>query len=71
MASRDRPLLVRIPRTDAEADGFTVVQVSSTGRNPLDLKLIGTDGEDVYFVKGKVARGSTRPGGPWATNFMR
>ena len=65
MASSDLPRLLRIPRTDAGADDFTVLQVSSAGRNALDLKLIGTDGEDVYFVKGRLATRSTRSGGPW------
>jgi hypothetical protein len=44
--------VLRIPQS--EADGaFVVVQVSSSGSKPLDLKLVGTEGEVPYVVKRK------------------
>lgn len=44
--------LLRLPRLDEE-DGFVLLNVSS-GKRPLDLKMIGTEGENVYSVSGKL-----------------
>lgn len=56
------PRVIRIPRSDLNVnDGqahFVLVHVESTGKNPLDLKLVGTDGESVFSVSCKLA-GST------------
>jgi hypothetical protein len=51
MTSGDLPRILKIP---AAGEDFILVHVSSTGRHAHDLKLIGTDGADVYSVKGKV-----------------
>jgi len=45
-------VLLRLPRLDEE-DGVVLVKVSS-GKRPLDLKLIGTEGENVFAVSGKL-----------------
>jgi hypothetical protein len=71
MASADLPRVLRIPRIGGTEDDFILLHVSSTIRHPLDLKLIGTDGEEVYSLEGKVATASTRSGGPRTSNFMR
>jgi hypothetical protein len=38
------PLVLRLPRTDVDGD-FVLVNVLQSGPDPLDLKLIATDGE--------------------------
>ena len=39
--------MLRFPRSDAQ-DEYVLVQAASTGSQPLDLKLVGTDGTDPY-----------------------
>jgi hypothetical protein len=56
----DLPAVLRVPRIDDEAS-FAVVHVSSAGKSALDLKLIGTDGESVFAITGKLAIGSIFP----------
>lgn len=51
----DFSTVLRIPHpdhTNQDAE-FVLLQVSSTGRRQLDLKLIGTDEEHVFVVEGK------------------
>lgn len=55
----DLPAVLRLPRVESPSDEFILLNVSSTGRHSLDLKLIGTDGESVFSVSGKVASRST------------
>lgn len=50
------PRVIRLPRSDLD-DGqghFVLVHVESAGKHPLDLKLVGTDGESVFSVSGKL-----------------
>ena len=70
MASADDlPRVLRIP---AAGDDFILLHVSSAGRHPHDLKLIGTDSEDVFSVKGKVGQMIDPVGvGSLTSNFMR
>ena len=58
------PVVLRLPRLDPPEDEseFVLVHVSSAGRRPLDLKLIGTQGSDVFSVSCKVATRSTEAG---------
>lgn len=45
--------MVRIPRTGGEAEDFVLVHVSEKGRHALDVKLIATEGENVFTVSCK------------------
>lgn len=67
------PRLTKLPRVDSDgADyDYVLLHVSSTGQQTFDLKLIGTESENVFKCKGKVAAGSTRSGRPLTSNFMR
>jgi len=51
------PRVMRVPRTDLKdgQDHFVLVHVESAGKQALDLKLVGTDGESVFSVSGKLA----------------
>lgn len=55
------PRVLSIPRSDLkndqDQDQFVLVHVESAGKRPLDLKLIGTDGQSVFSVSCKLARG--------------
>lgn len=55
------PVLLRLPRLDPPEDEpkFVLVHVSSAGRRPLDLKLIGTENSTEFAVSCKVATRST------------
>ena len=44
--------ILRIPRSDSEGD-FVLVNVSSNGPGPLDLKLLATEGESPYVAESK------------------
>jgi hypothetical protein len=44
--------ILRVPRSDSEGD-FVLVNVSSNGPSPLDLKLLATEGFNPYICKGK------------------
>ena len=48
--------ILRIPRSDSDGD-YVLVNVASKGRNPLDLRLLATEGEAPYVAESK----STRP----------
>lgn len=54
------PRVIRIPRSDLNDDQghFVLVHVESTGKHPLDVKLVGTDGESVFSVSCKLPSGS-------------
>lgn len=41
--------VLRVPRSDNEGE-FVVVNVSSNGNSPLDLKLLATEGESPYVT---------------------
>ncbi|CEI69781.1 hypothetical protein FVEN_g7348 [Fusarium venenatum] len=41
--------VLRFPRSDDEA-AFVLVQITQKGSNPLDLKLVGTEGEEPYVA---------------------
>lgn len=41
--------ILRVPRSDSEGD-FVLVNVSSNGKSPLDLKLLATEGESPYVT---------------------
>jgi len=45
--------VLRVRRTDADADSFVLLNVTTAGTRPLDLKVVGTDGEDVYVAARK------------------
>jgi hypothetical protein len=55
------PVLLRLARLDPPEDepAFVLVHVSSAGRRPLDLKLIGTENSTEFSVSCKVATRST------------
>jgi hypothetical protein len=55
------PVVFRLPRVDPPEDEseFVLVHVSSAGRRPLDLKLIGTENSTEFSVSCKVATRST------------
>lgn len=58
---QDRQFVVRLTRPDhpeAEPD-FVLLQVSPKGPRPLDIDLIGTEGETVFSVSCKVSTRST------------
>lgn len=44
--------LLKVPRS--ESDEYVVVNVKSSGPDPLDLRLVATDGSDVFVAKGKL-----------------
>ncbi|KAF4634002.1 hypothetical protein G7Y89_g4097 [Cudoniella acicularis] len=54
----DFPLLRRFPRPDHGSDeaAFVLVQISSDGERPLDVKVIGTEQESVFSVALKHSR---------------
>ena len=39
--------VIRVSRSD-ESGGFVLVNISSTGPDPLDLRLLATEGENPY-----------------------
>ena len=43
--------ILRLPRTDSERE-FVLVNVSSNGPSPLDLKLLATEGENPFMTTG-------------------
>jgi hypothetical protein len=56
----DLPRVISLPRNDLgnnqnQQNQFVLVRIESMGRKPLDLKLIGTDGESVFSVSGELA----------------
>jgi len=40
--------VLRIRRSDVDDNSFMLVKVASSGSSTLDLKLIGTEGENVF-----------------------
>jgi hypothetical protein len=56
------PVVLRLPRVDVPQDEsqFVLVHVTSAGRRPLDLDLIGTDNNLGFAVSCKV---TDRPAG--------
>jgi hypothetical protein len=50
------PRVIRIPRSDLNDNQghFVLVHVESAGKHPLDVKLVGTDGESVFSVSCKL-----------------
>lgn len=44
--------VLKVPQSENEAE-FVLLQAASSGKKPLDLKLIGTEGEAPYVVKSK------------------
>ncbi|KAL2353273.1 hypothetical protein BJ546DRAFT_982213 [Cryomyces antarcticus] len=57
--------VLRIRRTDVGYDSFVLVNVANNGSQPLDLKLIGTEGENPY--KSSIRQGTI--GALVATNY--
>jgi hypothetical protein len=53
------PHLTRIPRADAGDYEFILLHISSTGDRPMDLKIIGTENEQAYVLKGGIKRALT------------
>ncbi|KAK6004019.1 hypothetical protein QM012_008869 [Aureobasidium pullulans] len=49
MSSLPDPKVLRLPRTDV-ANDFVLVDVERSGSDPLDLKLVATDGESPFVV---------------------
>ena len=51
------PIVLRLPRVDRQDEDpeFVLVHVSAAGRDVFDLKLIGTEGAEVFSVSCKVA----------------
>jgi hypothetical protein len=50
------PRVLSIPRNDLnDQNQFVLVHVESAGKHPLDLKLVGTDGESVFSVSCKIS----------------
>lgn len=45
--------ILRIARSDSEGD-YVLVNVSSNGASPVDLKLLATEGESPYILKCKL-----------------
>lgn len=43
--------VLKVPQSDDKE--FVLLQVSSTGKKPLDLQLVGTEGEAPYVVKSR------------------
>lgn len=44
--------VLRFPRSDDKA-AFVLIQVTQKGSKPLDLKLVGTEGEEPYVTSCK------------------
>ncbi len=44
--------VLKVPQSDNDKE-FVLLQVSSSGKKPLDLKLIGTEGEAPYVAKSR------------------
>jgi hypothetical protein len=63
----DLPRVISLPRNDNQQNQFVLVRIESMGRKPLDLKLIGTDGESVFSVSGELAIGPIAWPGPWTS----
>lgn len=42
--------VLKIPQSDNDKE-FVLLQATASGKKPLDLKLIGTEGEAPYMVK--------------------
>lgn len=57
MAPPDERVL-RLRRSDVDGDAFVLLNVTSSGSQSLDLKLLGTDGENVYVASSKYYRAS-------------
>lgn len=53
--------VLRLRRTDRGGDPFVLLNVTSTASHPLDLKLVGTDGESVYVASSKCHKLSESP----------
>lgn len=66
MAAKQIPAVLRITSSATNQDEGFLLHVESAGSRPLDLKLVGTDGELVFAVSGKLRPmfGSSRAGGP-------
>ena len=45
--------ILRIARSDSEGD-FVLVNISSNGDRPLDVKLLATEGESPYITTSKL-----------------
>lgn len=43
--------VLKVPQSDDKE--FVLLQISSSGKKPLDLKLVGTEGEAPYVVKSR------------------
>ena len=41
--------ILRIPRSDSEGE-YVVVSVTTNGSSPLDLRVVGTEGESPYVT---------------------
>lgn len=47
--------ILQFPRADND-EGFVLIQVTCAGSKSLDLKLVGTEGEEPYMVKRECIR---------------
>lgn len=45
--------VLRLRRSDRSSDSFVLLHVTNNGSHPLDLKLVGTDGESVFVASSK------------------
>ena len=45
--------VLRVRRADVDTDSFVLLNVTSQGSRALDLKIVGTDGDDVYVATSK------------------
>lgn len=52
--------VLKVPQSDDDKQ-FVLLQASSSGKKPLDLKLIGTEGEAPYVVKSRSSLLSPNP----------
>lgn len=53
--AEDLPLVLQLPRVEDSPDPESILlHVSQNGSKPLDLKLVGTDSENVFVVSCKV-----------------
>lgn len=43
-------IILKIPRNDLEGNEHVLVNISNHGANPLDLKLLATDGSSPYVT---------------------
>lgn len=53
--------ILRVPLSDASEDAYVLINASSNGPSPLDLKLLATEGTAPYIATSKNPPPSTSP----------